>query len=418
VRDDHTVAALRAQQAGERAITTGALDQAGVDATTGALPFESEREERARVELAAVPGERARTQAAAETLLTVARNGGHVKKSRLAQTNSVDGVRHELGVAVDRLERARSEHEESLDVLAGSRPARDGTVRVGHLIAPHATPTPWLLARSRVVASLPLVVPLAVEGTAVAFNMHAYLHAADSNLLLPIGIAVITVCILTFAPYVIGIHVNNVAHGLRLSIVDRITITVLAVFWVGVGVTLALVRTTVDHGEAADKVKEEHQAAVRNALAHGNPESSVTGPNIDDYFNPLLTAVFWVVVFVGFGVVLVVFERLHRNPERMHELALRVAVHARQRLVTALTDQLAQLTASVEAQEKSNASSLAMWDAEPDLIKAAAAHDVVVYHRSLGEASGEPDMHLAIERHRAERARRAAEVAAESAGAR
>lgn len=406
---------LRAQQAAERAHATGALDAPGVEATTGDLPYESVREEQAAVESATVRLERLEADAVGTTLLEDAKQGGQVPPIPAARTNSVAGVADELATAEEALATAVERHDRATRVIDGGERASDGTARAGSPIAPEADETRGIrsaLWRATAAGMLPVLIPLVVEGLAVTFNMHTYLRADDGNWIQPAVIAVITVGILSIAPYLLGVVLNDQAAGKTLSRWDAIGAAVVAVFWIGVGVTLSLVRVQVDRNEAIRAAQEDRRQAISEAQQLGQ---STDIPPVDPgaVFDPVLPTVFWILVFVGFGAVLMLWERTHRNPARLHELRTRLArVRATER-AHILREHKGALDGSVTAQERINELALQMWDAELDVVWTSAALDTAEYHRSLGEAAGDPDMPLAVERHKQARAaRRAADDSA------
>ncbi len=393
----------RARQAAERGITSGAVDAPTVEAIIGDLPGEAMIAEDAAIEHAGLTAEAAESRASGETLLEGARRGSQVAPSVDAETTSVDGLRVELAAAEKRLARVIRFHKRLRAVLRGERPADDGTHRAGEEIAPHAIDLRRRLRIENLLAALPVTVPLIVEGGAVTFNMHAYLRADDANWALPVVIAVITVGVVTFAPYLLGRAMNDVVAGRRLLVVQRILLGLLAGFWVVVGVALALVRVQVDQHEAVRAAEAQRATDVRLAQSLGKPVDDI--PEVDPVavFDPVVPTVFWIAVFLGFGVALLWWECSHRNPVRMQELRARIARGEEERRVAALTAQLAAVEGSVALQERVNGLAAEMWKAEGEVIDAVAARAEAEYHAALGEASGDPAMPLAIDRHRRQR---------------
>lgn len=396
---------LRAQQAAERAVTTGALDATGVEATTGDLPYKALRDAQAGVELATVALERLEAEASGVTLLESARQGALAMPVKVTATHSVVGLGEELSKAEERLTEAEARHDFATRVLAGAESAPDGSRRAGNPITPHATTEKAIesaLRRMMWARTLPILIPIVVEGLAVTFNMHAYLRADDGNWIQPAVIALITVGILSISPYLLGIVANDQAHGKEMSPIDAVGVAVLAVFWVGVGITLALVRVQVDRNEAVRAAELSRRQAIAESQQLGQP---VDVPPVDPgtVFEPILPTVFWVLVFVGFGVVLILWERTHRNPARVHELETRLARLLAVTRVQMLRAHAATLGGSINLQERINNLALQMWDAEIEVVRASARLDTAEYHRCLGEAAGDPEMPLAVEDHKRRR---------------
>lgn len=401
----------RAQQMAERGIQTGAVDHPGVDATTGELPGESVIRAEAQLSHARVPGEIAETTASGLTIAESARRGAQVTPAKDALTTSVEGLRQEYARATQEVGDAAEEHSDLRLILKGEKPASDGTHRPGDPIAPEARELRREVRRQTIRDALPVVIPLLVEGGAVTFNMHTYLRADDGNWLLPLVIAVITVGILTFAPYLLGLTLNDAAQGRTLSIVERVVLGVLAGFWITVGVTLALVRVQVDQEAAVRTAEERYRSDVELAQQLGTPVEDIPPVDPSAVFDPVLPTVFWIAVFLGFGVALIWWERMHRNPIRMQELRARLRlVEAKDRALV-LGAQLDDVEHSVALQQQINGLAAQMWVDEHEVIDATAEVARSVYHETLGEASGDPSMPLAIERHRAAKAAKAADDA-------
>lgn len=399
----------RAQQMAERGIQSGAVDAPGVDAITGELPGEAVIRAEAQLSHARVAGEIAESRASGLTIAESARRGAQVAPAKDALTTSLEGLRTEHARATTEVDDAAEEHSDLRLMLRGEKTAPDGTHRAGTVIAPDAKDLRREVRRQTVRDALPVAIPLLVEGGAVTFNMHTYLRADDGNWLLPLVIAVITVGILTFAPYLLGLTLNDVARGRTLSLVERVVLGVLAGFWITVGVTLALVRVQVDQGEAVRTAEERHRSDVELAQQLGTPVEDIPPVDPSTVFDPVLPTVFWIAVFLGFGVALIWWEHTHRNPIRMQELrARRRLVETKDRALL-LGAQLDDVEHSVALQRQINDLATRMWADEHEVIDATAEVARSVYHSTLGEASGDPSMPIAIERHRAAQAARGAD---------
>lgn len=397
---------LRAQQAAERGIATGAVDATSVEANLGALPGVAEIHAQADEYRAALHAQRADTKASGATLVVDAELGRHVDPEPLARSVSVAGLEIDLQDAADEASDASGAHEILTDVMAGERTWSDGTTRVGEPAAPEARSTPEIrraIRTENVKAMVPVAVPLLVEGVAVAYNMHAYMRADDSLWWVAPLIAVITVCVLTLSPFLLGTVANDIVHGARPGLLARWLYGAAAAVWLGVGVTLALVRVQVDQLEAVRAAREQRDSDVRLAQAMGTPVDSIPEVDPGAVFNPVLPSVFWIIVFVGFGIVLMLWECLHRNPVRMAELHARGRLVNAQTTLIALTAQLAAVKGSVQLQHTVNGHALEMWDGEDEVITAVTARAEAVHERTLGEASGDPAMPLALTAHRAAR---------------
>ena len=402
----------RAQQMAERGIQTGAVDAPGVDATTGELPGEAVIRAEAQLSHSRVPGEIAESGASGLTIAESARRGAQVTPAEGSLTTSVEGLRAEYARATQDVDESEEEHRDLRLMLRGEKTAPDGTHRPGTVLAPDARNLRREVRRQTVRDALPVVIPLLVEGGAVTFNMHTYLRADDGNWLLPLVIAVITVGILTFAPYLLGLTLNDVAQGRTLSLVERVVLGVLAGFWITVGVTLALVRVQVDQEEAVRIAEERRRSDVELAQQLGTPVEDIPPVDPSTVFNPALPTLFWIAVFLGFGVALIWWERTHRNPIRMQELRARVRLAEAKDRALLLGAQLDDVEHSVALQRQINDLATRMWVDEHEVIDATAEVARSVYHATLGEASGDPSMPIAIERHRAAQAAKAADDAA------
>ncbi|TQJ30692.1 hypothetical protein [Microbacterium sp. SLBN-146] len=409
---------LRAQQAAERAISTGALDDAGIEATIGELPYEASRAAQAEVEKAAIASERAEAEAAAATVLEAARRGEHVAPEPHGAAKTAAGLAAEMARTRAHADRARAAHDAASRVLEGTERMPDGTKRPGLPIAPGTERFGWHIVATIVAGVLPVLIPLIVEGSAVAGNMRAYLRADDSDWMLPLVIAVISVGILTIVPYLIGITINKVVHGKSLPMWHGIVAGGAALMWIAVGVTLAVVRVSVDRAEAIRVAEENRLRSIESAQALGTASADVPPIDPNAVFEPILPTIFWIAVFVGFGVALVLWEVTFYNPARLQELRTRAVVHAADGRVVDLVDRTALLEGSIELQRVVNMQSLRMWDAEHDAIDAAAAWDVAVHHGELALAAADPAVPLAIERHKATlAARRSADAERRAADA-
>lgn len=407
----------RAQQMAERGIQTGAVDAPGVDATTGELPGEAVIRAEAQLSHARVAGEIAESEASGLTIAESARRGAQVPPAAGALTTSVEGLRAEHARATQDIDESAEENRDHRLMLRGEMPAPDGTHRPGNPIAPDARDLRREVRRQTLRDALPVVIPLLVEGGAVTFNMHTYLRADDGNWLLPLVIAVITVGILTFAPYLLGLTLNDVAQGRSLSLVERVVLGVLAGFWITVGVTLALVRVQVDQAEAVRAAEERYRSDVELAQQLGTPVEDIPPVDPSTVFDPVLPTVFWIAVFLGFGVALIWWERMHRNPIRMQELRSRLRLTEAKDRGLLLAAQLDDVEHSVALQRQINGLATQMWGDEHEVIDATAEVARSVYHETLGEASGDPSMPIAIERHRAAQAAKAADDAAAATAA-
>lgn len=405
----------RAQQLAERGIRSGAVDAPGVDATTGDLPGEAVIDADAGIRHAGIPAERAETEATGLALAFEAEEGRHVEPAAGALTTSVEGLDLELEAAQDELDAARKAWRRLRAVLRGRRRSADGTVRPGEQIAPDAKADDLRrqIRRENVLAAIPLVIPLVVEGAVMTFNMHAYLRADDTNWWAPLGMAVIALGIVTFAPYLLGRAINDLTHGKRLHIAETVALAALAVVWVVAAVALALVRVQVDQQGAVAAAEDRRRAAIDLAQQTGGSTGAVPPVVPGDVFDATLPTVVWIVVFLGFGLVLLWWEATHRNPVRVAEAKARLRVIGAAEPVALLTAKRAEVLRSVTLQRETNALALAMRDAEHGVVDAVAASARAVYHAALGEAAGDPSMPPAIERHKAARAARAADATAD-----
>lgn len=410
-RTDPGASQHRAQQAGEVAIGSDALDAAGIAAHTDDLPFVVTREAQARTELAAIAGERAESEMVGVALETAAARGSQVEPKPGTRTNSRAGIAAETAEAEQKLAAEEEALEVLQETLAGARPHVDGTRRPGNRLAIHAKNLRRALLLVLLGLAAVVIAPIVIEGYAVTHNMHAYLRADDADWMSPAFIAAITVGILTLAPYVLGVAVNDLAHGATKHVLVKGLLVAIAVFWVGVGVTLACVRVQVDRAEAIRAAEERRRAAIGNTQGLGE---SIDIPEVDPgaVFDPVLPTIFWIVVFVGFGMVLIAWEAMHRNPVQVQELRQRILVADLRDRVIALHDQADALAASVIVQREVNRLTLVAWDAEHEVVAAAAAHDTAVYYQTLGEASGDPQVPLAVSQHRSTVAARGAAKAA------
>lgn len=406
---------LRAQQAAERAIATGALDDAGIEATIGDLPYEASRAAQAEAEKAAIASERAEAEAAAATILEAARRGEHLDPEPRAAAKTTAGLAAETARTRAHADRARAAHDAASRVLEGTERMPDGTKRPGLPIAPGTERFGWHIVATIVAGILPVLIPLLVEGSAVAGNMRAYLRADDADWMLPLVIAVISVGILTIVPYLVGITVNKVVHDKSLPLWHWLVVGGATLMWIAVGVTLAVIRVSVDRAEAIRVAEENRLRSIESAQALGTTSADVPPIDPNAVFEPVLPTIFWIAVFLGFGVALVLWEVTFYNPARLHELRTRAVAHAADRQIVALVDHAALLEGSIELQRSVNEHSRQMWDAERDAIDAAAAWDIAVHHEELALASADPAVPLAIEQHKATLAeRRSAD--AEAAG--
>ena len=299
-RTDPGASQQRAQQAGEVAIGSGSLDAAAIAAHTDDLPFVVTRAARARTEFAAIAGERAESEMVGVALETAAARGSQVEPKPGTRTNSRAGIAAEAAEAEKELAAEEEALQALQETLAGSRPHVDGTRRPGNRLATHARNLRRALLFALLRLAAVVIAPIVIEGYAVTHNMHAYLRADDADWVSPAVIAAITVGILTLAPYVLGVAINDLAHGAAAHVLVKGLLIAIAVLWVGVGVTLACVRVQVDRAEAIRAAEERRRAAIANAQGLGE---SIDIPGVDPgaVFDPVLPAIFWIVVFVGFG---------------------------------------------------------------------------------------------------------------------
>lgn len=407
-------AIMRAQQMAERAIAAGAVDAPGVAANPGELPGESVIYAERALGHARVPGEIGETVAAGLVLAEEARRGTRVTPLEQALTSSVEGLSAELARAREIAAAAQADHAADRRVLAGEEMLADGTRRPGLPIAPEERRLRRRIRTEEVRAALPLLVPLTIEGAAVTVNMHSYLRVDDGMWWMAVAIALITIGVLTFAPFLIGTALNDLAHGAHLTRMEQAGLALLALVWTGAGTLLALIRVQVDRAEAIRVAEERHRSDVELAQQLGRQVDDIPPVDAGAVFDPVLPTLFWITVFIGFGVVLIWWERTHRNPVRLQELRNRLRVEETSERVLLLSSKLVDITASVELQRRSNEIAVQMWHDEHGVIDATAETRRAAYHATLGEASRDPAMPPAIEQHKADAARRAAEAAAEA----
>ncbi|WP_457099655.1 hypothetical protein [Microbacterium sp. P5_E9] len=380
-----------AEQHAIRDVSTHAVDAEAVAAGLGPLGFDFLRDAEGIVESVGALQDTEEAKAAGDVLIELARQGQGItpRKDVVAATQS--GVEEQLGIALTECEDSVTDHRTTLDVLSGTATRSDGRRYPGRPIAPGAAHIGWAIVWARFIELLPFLVPLAIESIVVYSNMRAYLRTDDADVFSPAAIAASTVAVITMLPFLIGRGLNVAAHGGTLARWQRIGMAVGAGFWVAAAVLLATIRVTIDRAAAVAKAED----AARGSFQGDAAPSVAVDPNT--VFEPVVPFLFWVVVFLGLGCMLVLWELLMHNPARVEELEARRDRRACEERVIRLTSLKAAIDGTVALREGALEHSLAMWGSELGAIDARSGRDKQVYRAALRNASGDPRMTLALE---------------------
>jgi hypothetical protein len=385
-----------AEQRGRGDVATDAIDAPGLRAGEQPMLFDTESRLRAR-HRGLVARQRAANSAAAGHALVAAAQRGQRTRAPGDGPRTQTGATEERNSAKAELVRTENAHDTTAAVLDGERPAPDGAMRPGTPIAADPERIDRAVLWERVRDVLPLAIPLVIETIVVSANMRELFHVDDGNWWLPASIAVIAVISLTLIPYRVGRSLNVAAHGGRRPAWVWAITAVASAFWIGVGVTLAIVRVQVDGRAAVREAEEQHRDDVLNAVSNGIDPDSIPPFDASAVYDPVLPSVMWIVVLLGVGVALVLFELWAHDPARLDELVARRAVLRARRWVALLTEQVADIAAQVELQRQVNTQGALMWQIEQERI--AAEHEIALatYAAAAAQTAGTPEMIDALE---------------------
>lgn len=388
---------LEAEQQAIRDVETNAIDVEYVEAGRGPLPHDDVLDAWTQVRIEAASQRSVEAEAIGVVLVERARQGDDDATRKKHPTSlpipSEPVLAKELANAEADLRIAEAAHEYDRAVLEGSKVARDGTRRHGKPFAAGTTNFRRALFLSGLLALLPLIAPVLIEGAVVTGNLRHYLRTAEW--LLPLSMAAIVVISLTVGPFFIGRAINSVSHGGSLSRWQWTSLGVATVVWLAVGVQLARLRVSVDRRTAvreAEKAFNEDQTSI---LPGAEQTAESFDPSMVDFDVPTAVMV-WISILVGIGAILILFEALTYNPARHTELASRYAVHQARRRVLEATGQLDRVRGQVRLQERLAEASLDEWKIESDRIRADTELDKRIYQIALMNASGNPQMAMAL----------------------
>lgn len=404
----------RADQDARNLLANGSIDSTTVAASTDEFPPQRAIRARAEVDISGLPAERAETEATGDALIARAEQGEFVSPCPHALSPSAKGIEEQLATVTMELAKVEAKHDKTIEVLEGTATSHDGSTRPGELIAPDTDEPEKALKRVVVRAFLMLCALGLVEGLVVTGNQIAYLRLPFKDSWHGVAIAVVAVLLLTYAPHVMGQLVGPMLHGAAVNKRKLISIVTTGLVWLASAIAAALVRVNVDRAAAIRAAEDARDRAVNAAF--DNPQADPNAiPPVDPsaVFDPTLPILMWMAFLIGMGVVFAVIEA-HTNPVRVEELRYRVRVKHLTEKKIALTAQADAIATSVELQTAAKALALQMWDAQEEIIRAGADHSVLVFEKVLAEVSGDPDMLLALERHRSEVARRAKAASAEA----
>jgi hypothetical protein len=382
---------LDAEQQGIRDVATGAVDPESVAAGVGPLGFDLQRDSEGRVEsLAALQGAAEATATGHALIARAAQGHGSASPSSAAGLSRVEVGAQLVDARAVSAATAKT-HQDSEDVLEGKVTRADGARYPGAPIAPGTQRFASALFRARLIELLPFVLPLLIESVVVYTNMREYLRTDDLDVATPASIAGSTVALITLMPFLIGRGLSRLTHGAPLAAWTRYAMIVGAVFWPAAAVLLAVIRVSIDQANAVAEAEDQARSQFQ---ADAAPVAPVDPAAV---FDPTVPIIFWIVVFCGLGVMVVLWELLMYNPARIKELQDRRArVEAASRVVE-LTALEARIDADVALAERALEDSLEMWRLELDAIPARVARDKQVYRTALRNASGDPRMTLALE---------------------
>lgn len=385
-----------AEQRGRGDVATDAIDAPGVRAGEQPMLFDTESRLRARHRGLVARQSAANSAAAGHALITAAERGertpapGDGPRTKTGATQERDSAQKEC-------ERVEQAHQVTVDVLNGERPAPDGAMRPGTPIAADPVHIDRAVMWERVRDALPLAIPLVIEMIVVSANMRELFHVADGNWWLPASVAVIAVISLTLIPHRVGRSLNIAAHGGHRPAWVWAATAVAAVFWIGVGVTLAIVRVQVDGRAAVREAQEQHRDDVLSAVSNGADPTSIPSLDTAVVYDPVLPSVMWIVVLLGVGVTLMLFELWAYDPARFDELVARRAVLRVRRWVTLLSEQVDDITAQAELQRQVNTEGAVMWKFEQERIAVEYEIALATYAGAAAQAAGTPEMTDALE---------------------
>lgn len=399
---------LEAQQQAERDIASGALDVSYVEAGEGPLPSQQEIRARAQLRKEGARQQAASAEAIATALLQDAEQGLHTtpprgmrtSRVRRARSRSLSTARSESEAAAAALADADATHRNTVDVLEGKRATPDGENRAGAPIAPGTRYLLLAIVLALVAEYALLAIPLLIEGSIVAENMHVYFGTDDANPWVPFTIAAVTVLSLTVVPFLVGRQLNHLLHGGHRHILRWIAIGAGLAIWLYAGVTLAQVRVAVDRDAALDRAERRYRQAVEDAQAAGIDPATVPTVVPDEVFDPTLPLLMWFGILLGIGIALMIWEIFRYNPARLEELRARLARSRAEERALVLDDYIGRVEADVAAQRAANEAAATEWELELSRIDAEARLCERTYEVALVQASGSPEMAMAIENRR------------------
>lgn len=385
-----------AEQRGRGDVATNAIDAPGVRAGEQPMLFDTESRLRAR-HRGLVARQRGANSAAAGHALVAAAERGERTPAPGDGPRTQTGATQELGSAETELDRVEQAHGVTVAVLDGERAAPDGAMRPGTPIDADPAHIDRAVVWERVRGVLPLVIPLVIETIVVSANMRELFHVADGNWWLPASVAVIAVISLTLIPHRVGRSLNIAACGGRRPAWVWAVTAVASAFWIGVGVTLAVVRVQVDGRAAVREAEEQYRDDVLNAVSNGTNPASIPPLDTAAVYDPVLPSVMWIVVLLGIGVALVLFELWAHDPARLDELVARRAVLRARGWVALLSEQVADIAAQVDLQRQVNTQGAVMWQIEQERIAVEYEIALATYSAAAAQAAGTPEMTDALE---------------------
>jgi hypothetical protein len=389
---DHGSNLLAAEQAATTDIASGGIDSDTVASVAG--PLTHEQGTAAVHSQAVADADRTRLQARVLSLRMITDTFlGRTIPPRGEASGSYEHGKRELAKATAAAAAATKEAAYTSEVLAGKRPDHAGARRLGTPITVEAGNYRRARIMDNIKSTAPFVSASVIEGLVVASNVYSAFRIA--NLLLATGIAVTVLLSLSLVPYVLGRTLAEArAHG-KMPRADIIIVAVGALFWLGAGLTLALIRSSAD---AFERASTASAGPASGALSPPSPTLSPKVSSLVDGSSPIPT-IFWIVVLLGVGVAVFLWENQNHNPMRRLDLAAREMLIVTDRWLRDLAQRLDEIAAEVRFQCRAAMEIDMDHEAQPQLIAAQRAEDGATYLGALVRAAGDPAMASAVDVH-------------------
>jgi hypothetical protein len=384
----------QARQAAEVDIASRAYDAVQVAAGDTQLPWQDFRDELTVLERTQVMLERIQQLFVGRVLLQRAKEGLLIPRTPEVRSSSAAGAEEELEQTDLEIETVGSQQSTAAAVLAGSQVTADGAAWPGTPIGAGSA-DPSRARRRETVRTLGIfAVLLLVEGIVVTLNMYEY---QGTTWIGAAAIAISALAVLSFGPFLLGRALAEMRARRRVRVFELMAAVLLAAFWIAVGVSLALVRVSVDQAAAVKRLEDRQADQVTAALEAGQPVPQFDAIDPQAIFDPTLPTWFWVATLIGFGVVVLAYEFQSHNPVRTEEAELRSSLFELRVRRMHLVQRLASLKESEAVQEEAIRTTEEYYTEEIDAAVARGAAAKAEYEVVLVDASGDPEMLGAVE---------------------